>query len=763
MKKYLMGGIAAVAICAAFTSCSKSNELFDQNAAEQAKQQTSEQKIISDYQTAFENAFGKPASNQDWGLGQYGSINKAGTRAIEGFEKPGFSSKADIQKPSPLEQPSINNSGSNVTVIDGNTTLYNFQAGSTYYVNSGVTVTISGGEWGVSMQNVNFYLSSGSTLETNCTLSLEGSTNFVNDGGTIKIGNDTNKGNLTTNNLSGIFWNNGIVTISQNLSTSNVGGNLYNGSNGQITVGNVFLNQDVELWNEGTIELSGDFTTAANGNNQSHRIYNSGTLTTNKLSLNQYCTLYSEGGSITVTGTFECINTDDKIYIGPNSTLSVPSIELYNNNQLLVNEGTLDVEGAILARNSSAEIVNNGTLTAESVELKAGARMHNDEDGVATIAKLTKVTNTNTTWMNDGKYTSGDFEASDYAYDVWTNCKLTVTRTGTEGKGIFHLNRATFFVDGGASLITDYFYWEDTSNFYLGGKAIVDVKEELNTRNYNSGYGFRGMSNDYSVLRAKKITKHADVQFSLSCFGNIYVDCNDMFKQGAIDDSYVQVYYYFEKPNVKYGKEEDAPFSIEGSADGCNPGYNQNKKITYQGRIMGEDLTAMSDNDFDFNDVVFDWAISADKKTAYIKLLAAGGTLPLKIGTAVGQGEEVHALFGGVSTGTMVNTGVGADGITKEPVEFEITKTTGTFESAADIIVSVDKTSKGAAGYMQMTAKIGEAPCLLFVPLNTKWVDEYENIEKAYSWFGDWVKGAAAQWSNVTDEKYVDLILSNNN
>ena len=208
------------------------------------------------------------------------------------------------------------------------------------------------------------------------------------------------------------------------------------------------------------------------------------------------------------------------------------------------------------------------------------------------------------------------------------------------------------------------------------------------------------MSNDYSVLRAKKITKHADVQFSLSCFGNIYVDCNDMFKQGAIDDSYVQVYYYFEKPNVKYGKEEDAPFSIEGSADGCNPGYNQNKKITYQGRIMGEDLTAMSDNDFDFNDVVFDWAISADKKTAYIKLLAAGGT---------------------------------------------------------------DKTSKGAAGYMQMTAKVGEAPCLLFVPLNTKWVDEYENIEKAYSWFGDWVKGAAAQWSNVTDEKYVDLILSNNN
>ena len=78
-----MGGIAAIALCAAFTSCSKNNELFDQNAAEQAKQQTSEQKIISDYQNAFENAFGKPASNQDWDLNQYGSINEAATRATD--------------------------------------------------------------------------------------------------------------------------------------------------------------------------------------------------------------------------------------------------------------------------------------------------------------------------------------------------------------------------------------------------------------------------------------------------------------------------------------------------------------------------------------------------------------------------------------------------------------------------------------------------------------------------------------------------------
>lgn len=81
MKKYLMGGIAAIAICAAFTSCSKSNELFDQNAAEQQKQEAINKNIEAakaNYAAAFEKAFGKVGSNVDWG---FGSTSKAGTRA----------------------------------------------------------------------------------------------------------------------------------------------------------------------------------------------------------------------------------------------------------------------------------------------------------------------------------------------------------------------------------------------------------------------------------------------------------------------------------------------------------------------------------------------------------------------------------------------------------------------------------------------------------------------------------------------------------
>ena len=62
-----MTGVAALAICAAFTSCSKSGEeLYDagkitQNEAAQ---------IEENYNKAFVATFGQPAANQDWGFGR---------------------------------------------------------------------------------------------------------------------------------------------------------------------------------------------------------------------------------------------------------------------------------------------------------------------------------------------------------------------------------------------------------------------------------------------------------------------------------------------------------------------------------------------------------------------------------------------------------------------------------------------------------------------------------------------------------------------
>ena len=77
MKKYLMTGMAAIAFCAAFTSCSKGEDLYDQGAIEQQK----ELAVKEAYATAFEKAFGKVGENVDWGFGS----SRSNTRATGEF------------------------------------------------------------------------------------------------------------------------------------------------------------------------------------------------------------------------------------------------------------------------------------------------------------------------------------------------------------------------------------------------------------------------------------------------------------------------------------------------------------------------------------------------------------------------------------------------------------------------------------------------------------------------------------------------------
>jgi len=62
MKKYLMTGIAAVAMCAAITSCSRDLD-FEQMAPDQVDK--------AKYESVFVNRFGQPAADQDWGYAEF--------------------------------------------------------------------------------------------------------------------------------------------------------------------------------------------------------------------------------------------------------------------------------------------------------------------------------------------------------------------------------------------------------------------------------------------------------------------------------------------------------------------------------------------------------------------------------------------------------------------------------------------------------------------------------------------------------------------
>lgn len=81
MKKYLMSGVAAIAFLAAFTSCSKSTDLYDEGAVQQKEIQKTE----NSYSDNFIKKYGQPAANHKWGFNStaftrsvYSDVNNIG-------------------------------------------------------------------------------------------------------------------------------------------------------------------------------------------------------------------------------------------------------------------------------------------------------------------------------------------------------------------------------------------------------------------------------------------------------------------------------------------------------------------------------------------------------------------------------------------------------------------------------------------------------------------------------------------------------------
>ena len=170
-------------------------------------------------------------------------------------------------------------------------------------------------------------------------------------------------------------------------------------------------------------------------------------------------------------------------------------------------------------------------------------------------------------------------------------------------------------------------------------------------------------------------------------------------------------------------------------------------QITYDLRVMAEDLTVNSASDFDFNDVVFDAKIDATAGKTYIKLLAAGGTMPLRIGCdASGNGgEEVHEKFG-VTTSTMVNTAAGQHNA-KTPVEFTLNQT---WSSIGNIPVYVYKNGE----WQPITAYTGMPASKFGCPVGTDWADERQDIDTKWDgnftiWVGDTSKPFWANWNKT--------------
>lgn len=634
-----MGGIAAIALCAAFTSCSKSNELFDQNAAEQQKQQAAIEKKNADFTQSFTNRYGTIDSNNDWG---FGNIGKAATRAAVANRANAYSSVFTF--------PTAPADNLFATEKDGNAVLITkYENGNNFYIDN----TING---------------NGQTIQPN--------------GNNIKL-------YVTGDNVipSGFYIPAG-TTLYLLPGTKLTLPNSYSFGQWQCKV---YIAEGAELICAGKLQLAANCA-----------LYNRGTITTDQ---------------------FEVTNS-----------------------ALFYNEGTIDMSektpGEISVENNNSVIVNDGTIKAKKLHTAGTGHVQNNAD--VTISGDTNVDSNNNTWVNNGQYTTNNFTFKATSGDVINNCKLTVIDKFYIGLG--QNPTGEFKLDG--SIITKDLELHGPANIRMTSNSVIKVSNTATMAITIPNYGIYGpASGDYAVFEAKNIVWESKNNFCINYFGNLYVVADSHFEHSYLDGTSAaaqanggvgsQPTYYFDPATVKmYVNGTDKPdYTIAESE--CNPGFEGNKKkIEYAVRIICEDLGAS--DDFDFNDVVFD-ALMKDGKT-YIKVLAAGGTLPLTV-----AGKEVHQIFG-VSTGTMVNTQPNAHYANKtEAQEFVVDQVWSSYKDIP-VKVSTDANAMTEESMVTLKAEKGAAPQKIAVDTNFEWCDERQQIETKYTNFGEYVQKSGTRW-----------------
>ena len=782
MKKYLIKGALALFGGALMFSCAEKESEYVPVAQQKAKA----------FEDVFKEVYGDNIDPyQKWGFSDNMDIANGDTVEFEDLDDVAVGSRSrtragaltrgslpsepSFRDTNPMSKPTV--SYSNSVPSDAISAAEDFGAGATIYIDEDYYE--SHDYWSPSVDgkdNLIIYVDGSVTFHGATSSNGNGTTICVTEGSTLTLGG-------VRTNLKVYLAPNATLNVPDWSSFQNPNGGLYLSSGSQVNGINLSFVGGAKVLNAG------------------------GTISATNLTLDQNCNLWNEG-TITVTNTLTLTNTSSMLYNAAGKTISAGNIDLINNDALLYNDGTVNCTGTIKLHNSQAEVINNNSMSCAAYSQAAGGKTHNV--GKVTVSGKTDLTNSNSDWMNECEWTTGSFDVDNYSSANINKGKLTVS-------GQFHLNRGTFVNDAGCLVTCASFLWEDTSDFYLGSKSKLEVSGTLTTNNYNSGYGFRGVGSDYAIISANEIAKgKGDVQFSMSYFGNLYISTSNHFAQGALDpanDPPAQPYYYYDSTVLFSFNDDACPVTFTAPTCGSTPpphipvsGSGSNSvvsstdediwsQVTLQsGRVFCEDLGQATREDLDYNDVVFDVIIwshktktttitttttwttsdgvedpgsrsstsssrvtySGENYYAQVTLLAAGGTLPLTV-----AGKEVHDAFG-VGVTTMVNTvndysTVYGSYKTLSPVAIgDVTKTVkyngvtqniklfSGYDKAINIPIVVNY---NGVSVNELSANAGEAPHKLFVPLGTKWAVERKNLALAYPQFVNYVSDTSKNWT----------------
>ena len=715
MKKYLVTGLAAVAISGMFTSCTHENDTAGGS---------SDLGVVETYEKAFISRFGTPSPDADWGFGP--STVKAGTRAnLFNFSLPDNPTFKDIDD---IDEPTISGvyntvddaTKAGVTVVDAtNKQNFNVESNKSYAIDSKSSLNNLG-----NIQNSVIYITEDMTFNmslnqnaSNTVVITKGKTVTVNsvnqyqtyyvaDGATLNFAYD-----ISVERGFHLFMGSGSTVNTQNITIKGV--------NPASSIRN----------NGGTLNI---------GTEQNKKT----------LTLENGVTLWNEG-AVNVYQELKIVNNNSAIYNAPGHTITIPSLTINNNNNLVVNDGTFTINGDIELSNVNAEVVNNGDLSGSSLTLKAGGKFHNT--GTTTITGKTTVDNNNNVggeWKNEGTFITEDFEIKAYCQKVWNCCKMIVHKANDTG--IFKIY-GEFVLDRGASITTDNVDWVNKSNVYMNGLSLFKVKETFDSNNYDRDCGIHAMADEWAVLKAKSIVQRNNTndQFRMAYYGNLWVDTQSHFPIWYKDDKTDQPNYKF-FGNAKFGHEGDEGCPVipvvnaEGKTYSCTPGYNHTGDDPFEPviRVIAEDMGDQSlkeASDFDFNDVVFDVTWVSESKVK-IKILAAGGTLPLTVGWDGIEDpndpkayikHEVHYMLG-YSESTMINThstvGNYKDGV--PPYEFEFTGSFSKANFAANVRDNIPVKVRKNGVWYDINAEQGRAPGKIAVGTDyNPWCDERVDID----------------------------------
>ena len=460
----------------------------------------------------------------------------------------------------------------------------------------------------------------------------------------------------------------------------------------------------------------------------------------------------AEGATLQTAGLLKA-NSSTKVY--NHGTINVGTFEV-NTSSFLYNVGTLEAESVNVESNPS-RVVNDGFINCASVTVDAGAVQNNYE---WTVSGTTTVNSNNSGWVNNGKWKTNNYSYVGGSENVINNCYLWVTND-------FEMNISSelgaFKIDAGGGVLTKKFYGgRDSSSgavsgpfvIVMGPKAVFVVEEDAQLeagRDDDEGFGIFGPSTgDYAVFQAKNIVRNPyfesiQSQGAVAYGGHLYVSAETHFKQGYDSDgtgTYTPRSFIIEKPgfsinNNIYGEGfNSGKPNINIPETPCSPGFKGGNPLY---RVIAEDLSAEEAGDFDFNDVVFD-VVKAENNVTTLKLICAGGVLPLRVrGANQEAGVEVHSVFGQATPDAngdyqMFNTGAGP---TVEATTFTVEGEYTTPEEIKNIIIEVKKNNK----WMELKATTGKAACKILVDDTFKPVAERRNIANEHKLFTNYVSG----------------------